>query len=97
MSTSAKKEVALSYAQSKCPLLFRYKTRGLGRGVPLGFLSCYPKEEEFLYPPMTCTPPPTARAACECARGAPTVAILLSEPRRAAPFVPRVCAQVLAA
>ena len=53
MSTSAKKEVALAYAESKCGLLFQYKTRGLGRGVPLRFLSCYPKEEEFLYPPMT--------------------------------------------
>ena len=53
MSTTAKKEVALSYAQSKCPPIFQYQTRGLGRGVPLSFLSCYPKEEEFLYPPMT--------------------------------------------
>jgi len=53
MSTSAKKEVALSYASSRCGLLFQYRTRGLGRGVPLSFLSCYPKEEEFLYPPMT--------------------------------------------
>jgi hypothetical protein len=62
MSTSAKREVALSYAQSKCPLLFQYKTRGLGRGVPLSFLSCYPKEEEFLYPPMTCVSEPYACA-----------------------------------
>ena len=53
MSTSAKKEVALSYAESRCGLLFQYKTRGLGRGVALSFLSCYPKEEEYLYPPMT--------------------------------------------
>ena len=53
MSTSAKKEVALSYAASQCPLLFQYKTRGLGRGVSLSWVSCYPKEEEFLYPPMT--------------------------------------------
>ena len=53
MSTSAKKEVALAYAESRCGLLFQYKTRGLGRGVALSFLSCYPKEEEYLYPPMT--------------------------------------------
>lgn len=32
---------------------FQYKTRGLGVSVALSFLSCYPKEEEFLYPPMT--------------------------------------------
>ena len=53
MSTTANKAVALSYASSKCGLIFQYKTRGLGRGVPLSFLSCYPKEEEYLYPPMT--------------------------------------------
>jgi len=53
MSTSAKKEVALSYAASKVPLLFQYSTRGLGRGVALSWCSCYPKEEEYLYPPMT--------------------------------------------
>ena len=39
MSTSAKKDVALAYAESKCGLLFQYKTRGLGRGVDITFLS----------------------------------------------------------
>mmetsp|Transcript_3326 Transcript_3326/g.7156 ORF Transcript_3326/g.7156 Transcript_3326/m.7156 type:complete len:342 (-) Transcript_3326:3-1028(-) len=53
MSTSAKKDVALSYAASRCPLMFQFKTRGLGRGVSLSWCSCYPLEEEFLYPPMT--------------------------------------------
>ena len=53
MSTTASKEVALKYAASKCPLVFKYKTRGMGRGCSLGFLSAYPKEDEYLFPPLT--------------------------------------------
>jgi hypothetical protein len=54
MSTSRSKGVAQQYAASKCPLIFKYITRALGRGVAIDFLSIYPKEKEYLYPPLTC-------------------------------------------
>ena len=50
MSTTSDKEVALSYAQSKFPLVFKYNTVGLTRGVKIQFLSLYPKEVEYVYP-----------------------------------------------
>ena len=53
MSTSASREVVHSYAKSTFPLLLTLRTRGINRGASLSFLSMYPKEEEFLYPPLT--------------------------------------------
>jgi len=53
MSTSRSKGVAQQYAASRCPLLFKYITRALGRGVSIDYLSIYPKEREYLYPPLT--------------------------------------------
>jgi hypothetical protein len=53
MSTTSDKEVALKYAASKRPLVFKYNTVGLTRGVKIQFLSLYPKEVEFVYPPLT--------------------------------------------
>eukprot|EP00747_Dinoflagellata_sp_TGD_P192645 gnl/TRDRNA2_/TRDRNA2_57751_c0_seq1.p1 gnl/TRDRNA2_/TRDRNA2_57751_c0~~gnl/TRDRNA2_/TRDRNA2_57751_c0_seq1.p1 ORF type:complete len:455 (-),score=84.90 gnl/TRDRNA2_/TRDRNA2_57751_c0_seq1:43-1407(-) len=53
MSTSADYGVAIKYAASKRPLVLRYNTKGLTKGVSIKFLSVYPKEEEYLYPPGT--------------------------------------------
>ena len=54
MSTSREKTVALTYADSTCPLVFQYVTKGMDRpGVSLDFLSVYPNEREYVYPPMT--------------------------------------------
>ena len=53
MSTSKSKSVAFKYAASKCPLVFKYKTRSLQKGCAIRYLSLYPKEEEYLYPPLT--------------------------------------------
>jgi hypothetical protein len=53
MSTTSDKEVALKYASSENPLVFKYTTVGLTRGVKIQFLSLYPKEVEFVYPPLT--------------------------------------------
>jgi len=51
------REVADSYAgvgqDGRTSLLFRYTTKALSRGVKIDYLSLYPKEEEFLYPPLT--------------------------------------------
>ena len=53
MSTSTSKEVAINYSGSNCPIIFTYKTSGMSRGCSLRFLSVYPKDEEYLYPPLT--------------------------------------------
>jgi Ca2+-binding EF-hand superfamily protein len=53
MSTTSNKDVALKYASSESALVFKYKTVGLTRGVKIQFLSLYPKEVEYVYPPLT--------------------------------------------
>jgi len=53
MSTTADKEVALKYARSTYPLVFVYETLALTRGCCIQFLSLYPTEVEYLYPPLT--------------------------------------------
>jgi len=53
MSTTSDKDVALKYASSESALVFKYKTVGLTRGVKIQFLSLYPKEVEYVYPPLT--------------------------------------------
>ena len=53
MSTTDDLEVALHYSDSNVPLIFRYEARGRSRGVDIGFVSLYPKEQEFLYAPLT--------------------------------------------
>jgi len=53
ISTSADQRVAAAYAQSRNPLLLRFRSRGLNRGVSLQFLSLYPKEQEYVFPPLT--------------------------------------------
>ena len=57
------KSVAFKYASSRAPLVFNYKTHGLGRGCSIGYLSLYPKEEEYLYPPLTYLQPAQGAAA----------------------------------
>ena len=53
MSTSRSKSVAFKYAASQYPLVFKYLARSLQRGCSIKYLSLYPKEEEYLYPPLT--------------------------------------------
>ena len=53
MSTSRDKTVAFKYAASGTPLVFHYKAIALQQGVSIEFLSLYPKEKEYLYPPLT--------------------------------------------
>jgi len=55
MSTSASYEVALEYSsRAEKRLLFKIKTSGfIDRGAGLQYLSAFPDEQEFLYPPLT--------------------------------------------
>ena len=54
MSTTRSLEVALKYSQSAQSVLFRLRTsNSMERGADIGFLSAFPGEEEYLYPPLT--------------------------------------------
>ena len=44
---------ALLYADSNVPLIFRYEARARSRGLDICFVSLYPKEQEYLYAPLT--------------------------------------------
>jgi hypothetical protein len=52
-STSKSRDIAQRYASSSCPFILQFRTRGISRGVSLSFLSVYPKEQEYLFPPLT--------------------------------------------
>jgi len=55
MSTSGSKNTALDYASQGMVsgLLLRLSTRGQSRGIRIQYLSLYPKENEYLFPPLT--------------------------------------------
>ena len=54
MSTTTKLEIAIKYASSRTPsIIFAFRTQGLTKGSSIRYLSVYPKEEEYLYPPLT--------------------------------------------
>ena len=62
MSTTGAREIAQRYAGAVTDagdgggqqgLLMSFATRGLSRGVEIHMFSLYPKEREFLYPPLT--------------------------------------------
>ncbi len=54
MSTTRQLSVALNFAKSAAPLLFRYVSKDFtDRGADVQFLSAYPHEAEYLYPPLT--------------------------------------------
>jgi len=54
MSTTTKREVAMSYIQGKVlPVLFECELDDINRGCPLSFVSQYPEEEEILVPAMS--------------------------------------------
>ena len=54
MSTTSRVEVALTYSTSTQGVIFRLRTNSsMERGADLAFLSCFPAECEYLYPPLT--------------------------------------------
>ena len=55
VSTTASQEIAVrSFAASSLPLVFRVVTKNcMNRGADISFLSVFPNEQEFLYPPLT--------------------------------------------
>ena len=57
MSTTPNRDVALKYAKSNKPLLFKYKASALEKGSSINWLSVYPGEEEVLYRSLTLLKP----------------------------------------
>ena len=55
MSSTATLRVAIQYSSvSESPLLFKLRTDSfMDRGASVHFLSAFPAEEEFLFPPLT--------------------------------------------
>lgn len=54
LSATASPEVAAGFANSTTPLLVKVESRHfMNRGADIAFLSTYPKESEFIYPPLT--------------------------------------------
>ena len=62
MSTTTELKVAASYSASACSLLFMLRTTSfMDRGADLSYLSCFPGEAEYLYPPLTYLQPTSRR------------------------------------
>ena len=54
MSTTSSLKVAMEYSAGEKALLLRIKTKNfMTRGPSISFLSAFPLEQEFLYPPLT--------------------------------------------
>jgi hypothetical protein len=54
LSTSASPEIARKFADSECPLVFKFVTQNfMSRGADISWLSVFPGEAETLYPPLT--------------------------------------------
>ena len=54
MSTTTDLSVAVCYGQSPRSLVFKIVTKGfMTRGADIGFLSAFPSEHEYLFPPLT--------------------------------------------
>jgi hypothetical protein len=55
VSTSANESVAVhNFAAGSLPMVFRVVSKGaMDRGADISFLSVFPSEEEYVYPPLT--------------------------------------------
>ena len=54
MSTTTDIVVALKYSASQASLLLKLRTSSfMDRGADIAFLSAFPGEKEFVYPPLT--------------------------------------------
>ena len=55
MSSTSSLKVAMQYSASEKALIIRIRTKNfMVRGPTISFLSAFPGEEEFLFPPLTC-------------------------------------------
>jgi hypothetical protein len=80
MSTTADIQIALAYSASAQGVLFRLHTKSaMQRGADLTFLSAFPGEKEYLFPPLTYLQPMEASKKTITLAGA-TFTVLEIEP-----------------
>ena len=66
---------------SSCMLLFKVRSESfMDRGVPLRWVSAFPREEELLFPPLTCAPHTVSIHRPLCVPGDPLLCHLLLTP-----------------
>ena len=54
MSTTSNLDVAVAYGMSQRSLLFKITSKNfMARGADISYLSCFPGEQEYLFPPLT--------------------------------------------
>ena len=54
MSTTSNPAIAIAYGHSEHSVLFRVVSRSfMSQGADISFLSAFPGEREYLYPPLT--------------------------------------------
>ena len=83
MSTTADINIALSYSASAQGVVLRLKTHSsMERGADLTFLSCFPGEREFLFPPLTYLQPVKPITKKTVALGGATFTVIEVEPKQ---------------
>ena len=66
MSTTSNLQVAVQYSASPQAVLLRLRTEDfMTRGPDISFLSAFPTEEEYLFPPLTYLSPTGVRETLE--------------------------------
>ena len=70
MSATSDLDVAVRYALSDTPLLFKVTTSSfMNRGVDLSWCSAFPAEAEFVFPPLTYLEPTGRQEQVDLAGG----------------------------
>ena len=80
MSTTSDLEVALRYSRSDHSVLLRLRTKSaMERGADIRYLSVFPHEREYLYPPLVYLQPAAAPETVQL--GGRTFSVVQVEPR----------------
>ena len=81
LSTTADPAIALNYSASTCQLLFKiHAACMIDRAADLSYLSAFPSECEFLYPPLTFLKPTGRRQ--DLTLGEREITVIELEPRK---------------
>jgi hypothetical protein len=83
MSTTADMKVALSYSASAQGVILRLRTHSsMERGADLTFLSAFPGEREYLFPPLTYLQPVKPVRKQTIALGGASFTVIEVEPKQ---------------
>ena len=82
MSTTSSVSVALRYSASEHAVIYRLRTQSsIERGADLTFLSCFPGEREYLFPPLTYLQPVKPATKRSMVLAGKTFTVIEVEPR----------------